>query len=127
MRSLVLPPRKVQQNLHAYVREHLHHLERVLRTGVPYSALVDAVLAAGFSRVPLRSIQNAVYQARKKRSDSCSAVSQDATGLPPHVPTAGRGKGAAEGGDGGIAALRRRFEALVRGPGSGSDDSDELV
>jgi hypothetical protein len=128
MRSLTLPPRKIQQNLHAYVREHLPHLERVLCTGVPYTALAEAVLAAGFSKVPIRSIQNAVYQARKKQStDGCSVVSRGAADQPQYGSSVWRGEGAAEAGNDGTAGLRRRFEELVRGPRPGSGEADELV
>ena len=128
MRSLVLPPRKVQQNLHAYVREHLPHLERVLRAGVPYAALADAVLAAGFSKVPIRSIQNAVYEARKKQStDGDSVVSHDAADQRQSDSGSWRGEGGAGAGHDGAAALCKRFEELARGPGRGSEEPDELV
>src|ERR1700739_3288641 len=125
MRSITLPPRKFQQNLHAYVREHLPHLEQVLRTGVPYTALVDAVLAAGFSRVPIPAIQNAVYHAPQRQSrDDCSVVSEGAPGQRQSDSSVWRGECAAEAGNDGVAALRRRFEEMLRGPGRGSGEPD---
>ena len=128
MSLLTLPSRKERQSLHGYVREHLQRLEQELCVGVPYQALANAVLAAGFTKVALRSIQNAVYRARKKRpahaddpARSAAAVFTSPTPNPWAIdPLPSYAKGDR-------AAIGRRFRDLARPPNPGADEPDPLV
>ena len=121
--SLALPPRDDEQSLHAYVHEHLRHLEHARSRGIPYRVLVRGVLAAGFANVRIRTIQNAVYEARKKRREHApasvlripiSGVSLSPTTFAPGTPAA-EAKGEK-------AAMARRLRELARPPRSGEPD-----
>jgi hypothetical protein len=99
-----------------------------LCVGVPYQALANAVLAAGFTQVALRSIQNAVYLARKKRPAHADDAARRAAAvftsptLNPWAmdPLASHPKGER-------AAIGRRFRDLARPPNAGADEADPLV
>ena len=121
--SVALPPRIDEQSLHGYVRAHLPHLEYALDVGVPYRALANAALAAGFANVPLRTIQNAVYQARKKSGGRASAVVLQAPATRPSLsrsafavdPSVSEPKSDS-------TAIRRRLLDLARPPMPGEPD-----
>ena len=126
MSLLTLPSRKERQSLRGYVREHLQRLEQELCVGVPYRALANAMLAAGFTKVALRSIQNAVYRARKKRpahaDDPARSAAAVFTSANPWAidPPPSYAKGDR-------AAIGRRFRDLARPPSPGADEPDPLV
>jgi len=111
---LALPPKKDLQSLHGYVREHLRRLEHELSAGVPYEALAKAVHAAGFEKVPMRSIRTARCIER---------AGSDLHALPRRVPAAGRSStslapldtqaSVSSAKDEG-AAIARHFRELVR-------------
>jgi len=121
---LSLPAKKDQQSLNGYVREHLRRLEHELSAGVPYQALANAVRAAGFEEVPVRSIRTAVYRARRERTertaDAAPAAGRSSANPSPlylHPPLSSV---RAE-----TAAIVRRFVELVRVPGA--DETDPLI
>jgi hypothetical protein len=123
MSSPALPPRRDEQSLHGYVHEHLGQVERALRFGVPYRTLVNAMLAAGFAKVPLRTVQNAVYQARKKwGAHAPSSVLQTPTVGPSVIPTAWGVARYAPEAQSGRAAIRARLLELARPPMPGEPD-----
>jgi len=121
---LALPPKKDLQSLHGYVREHLRRLEHELSAGVPYEALANAVHAAGFEKVPMRSIRTAVYRARRERSartaERVPAAGRSSTSLAPLDTQASVSSAKDEG-----AAIARHFRELVRI--RGTDESDPLI
>jgi hypothetical protein len=63
---VTLPSKTKRQSVHGYVHEHLEAFERALSFGVPYQTLIEAMLVAGFVKVNPRSIETAVYRARRK-------------------------------------------------------------
>lgn len=65
MSDLSFPLRMNGQSLHAYVRAHLPKFEYERWAGVPYSSLANALGTVGFEAVSVRSLQTAVYRARK--------------------------------------------------------------
>jgi hypothetical protein len=72
MSLIELPPRRNQQSLNGYVRENLERLEQEVSAGVPYEALVNLALAAGFSKIAVLSLHTAqcIERARGDRSES---------------------------------------------------------
>jgi len=113
--------------LHGYAYEHLDTFERALSSGVPYQTLIEATLAAGFVKVIPRSIETAVYRARKKRLTRPSHLAHQ-----PIVPNAriapfqeGHSRPPLDRDD--TAAIGRRFRQLVRAPRPGSDEPDLLI
>jgi hypothetical protein len=123
MSSFALPPRRDEQSLHGYVHEHLGQVERALRFGVPYRALVKAMLAAGFAKVPVRTVQNAVYQARKKRrAHALPPALQTRTVRSSLNPTVWAVARYAPEAQSGRAAIRARLLELARPPMPGEPD-----
>jgi hypothetical protein len=128
MSLLALPSRRERQSLHGYVREHLQRLEQELCVGVPYQALASAMLAAGFAKVALRSIHNAVYRARKKQPAHARDPARSAAFVftsPTPNPWAIEPLPSHAKGD--RAAIGRRFRDLARPPNAGGDEPDPLV
>jgi hypothetical protein len=121
---LALPAKKDQQSLNGYVREHLRRLEHELSAGVPYQALANAVRAAGFEEVPVRSIRTAVYRARRERTartaDAAPAAGRSSANPSPLYLQPPLSSVRAE-----TAAIARRFVELVRVPGT--DETDPLI
>lgn len=78
MSGLTLPLRLDSQSLHAYVRAHLDKLEYERWAGVPYASLARALNTIGFTAVRVRSLQTAVYRARrgtcKKAADAVAVL-----------------------------------------------------
>jgi hypothetical protein len=125
--AVTLPPRRKRQSLHGYIHEHLEAVESALSFGVPYQTLIEATLAAGFAKVVLRSIETAVYRARRK----CRA--RPAHHVPPPIVPAPRTAAPREvysrqSDDTDVtAAIGKRFRQLVRPPKPGSDERDLLI
>ena len=125
--SVTLPSKTKRQSLHGYVHEHLEAFERALSFGVPYQTLIEAMLVAGFVKVNPRSIETAVYRARRKPpTRSVRHV------LQPIVPApriaARREMHSVPSDDSDVtAAIGRRFRQLVRPPRPGSDERDLLI
>jgi hypothetical protein len=121
---IALPAKKDQQSLTGYVREHLRRLEYELSSGVPYEALANAVRAAGFEEVPLRSIRTAVYRTRRERSsraaEGAPAAARSSAGPSQLYLQPALSSVRAE-----TAAIARRFVELVRVPGT--DETDPLI
>ena len=87
MDLIALPSRKAQQSLDGYALAHLRMLELELNSGVPYRALVDALKAAGFATVTLRSIRSAVYRARRRRPSERVSLATQTVALQAPVQT----------------------------------------
>ena len=126
-KAVVLPSRKKRQSLHGYVHEHMEAFECALSSGVPYQTLIEAALAAGFVKVAPRSIETAVYRARRKRPTrkahsapqpivpaSRTATPREMYSRPPLDTDV-------------TAAIGRRFRQLVRPPRPGTDERDLLI
>jgi hypothetical protein len=125
--AINLPARKKRQSLHGYAYEHLEEFECALSSGVPYQTLIEAMLAAGFVKVIPRSIETAVYRARKKR------LMRPGHSAPQPIIPAARTALLQEvysrpSLDADVTtAIGRRFRQLVRPPRPGSDEPDLLV
>ena len=125
--AIALPSRKGRQSLNGYVREHLQEIENTLFSGVPYQTLVGATLAAGFSSATRRSIECAMYRARRKGPARAAhpapqpialaartAIPREVYPQPPLDTDL-------------TAKIGRRFRQLVRTPRPGSDEPDPLI
>jgi len=125
--AIALPSRKGRQSLNGYVREHQQEIENTLFSGVPYQTLVGATLAAGFPSATLRSIESAMYRARRKGPArpthpapqpivpaSRTATPREMYSRPPLDTDV-------------TAAIGRRFRQLVRPPRPGTDERDLLI
>ena len=125
--AIALPSRKGRQSLNGYVREHQQEIENTLFSGVPYQTLVGATLAAGFSSATLRSIESAMYRARRK------GLARPAHPVPQPIVLAARTAIPREAYpqpplDTDLTAqIGRRFRQLVRTPRPGSDEPDPLI
>jgi hypothetical protein len=126
MHLIALPSRKDQQSLDGYVLVHLRVLELELLSGVPYRALVSALIAAGFATVTLRSIRSAMYRARKRRpSDRAglavrAAVESLAGPTPRLIESLPEAKNDR-------AAVGRLFRELARPPAIRGESPDLLI
>jgi len=125
--TVALPPRMGCQSLNGYVLDHLQKLENLLFSGVPYETLVGATLVAGFPSATLRSIESAMYRARRK----CPAwlARHALRPIEPAPRTAGprEAYSRASGDTDVTAAIGRRFRQLVRPPRPGSGEADLLI
>src|SRR6266404_3483978 len=119
----VLPARIYGQTLHGYVRSHLRQIEQVLSFGVPYSAITEAVHAAGFASTSVHTIHQAVYRARRHKprfginSRPGSPASQPPAGLPQRGSSPPRSSTKEK-----PATFGDRFRKLARPPDPGEDD-----
>jgi len=124
---IALPSRKGRQSLNGYVREHLQDFENTLFSGVPYRTLVIAALAAGFPSTTLRSIESAMYRARRRH------LSRPAHSLPQPIAPAPRAALPREAvsrltlDTDLTATIGRRFRQLMRPPKPGSGEPDPLI
>jgi hypothetical protein len=118
-----LPARICGQTLHGYVRSHLRQIEQALSFGVPYSAITEAVHAAGFASTSVHTIHQAVYRARRHKPRfginlrAASPASQPPAGLPQRwssTPPSSTKEKPAKFGD--------RFRKLARPPDPGEDN-----
>jgi hypothetical protein len=121
-----LPLRRSRQSLNGYVWENLERLEKEISVGVPYKALVDAALIAGFTKIAVPSLHSAMYRARKRRAKRARNTFSEALQRLRLEPTpVNAGARSAEEDD--VAALGRRYHQLVRSPMPGSNETDLLV
>jgi hypothetical protein len=126
MYQLELPSRRSQQSLSGYVREHLPQLEHELFAGVRYDALLGAACAAGFGKIPLRSLHSAIYRARRKRTGRRSVSVVRPVGRSRVIPPSEGGR-VSPGSKDERALLARQFRELGRLPTPGTDEIDPLV
>src|SRR5258708_39486098 len=125
--AIALPSRKECQSLNGYVREHLQELESVLFSGVPYQALVGAAIAAGFRKATLRSIESAVYRARRKRPTRLAHSAPQPIAPAARTATPREVYSRPPLDTDVTAAIGRRFRQLVRPPRHGSGERDLLI
>ena len=124
--TVALPPRMGWQSLNGYVQDHLQRLETLLLSGVPYRTLVAATLAAGFPSATRRSIESAIYRARKK-CPIRPAPNTLRPVTPPSQIAALREVELRPSGDPDVTkAIGREFRELVRPPRPGSGEPDLL-
>ncbi len=64
-----LPPARQGQTFSGYIRQHLDAFEELQRVGMPYDALVEALVQVGW-QVSNGVLNTALYRARKQRSHS---------------------------------------------------------
>ena len=126
MNALVFPPRKGHQTLHGYVRDNFRQVERELAVGVPYRTLIEAVLAAGFVSVARRSIETAVYLARKRGSRLAGGRASYGSDVAPLSPGARMDPVRSQAKED-RSAIGRRFRELARPPKFGAGEADELI
>ena len=131
MSTLDFPPRIEHQSLHAYVRLHLQEIDERRRVGIPYFSIAQALSTVGFDSVSVRSLQTAVFRARKgtcKKGANSSlpgridkiGVSRPGLSSGPLSPWCERPLGTST--DGGRAAIARRLRELARPPRPGEPD-----
>jgi hypothetical protein len=118
----VLPARIGQQTLHGYVRARLRKIEQALSFGVPYTAITDAVHTAGFAGTSLRTIEQAVYRARRYKPRFAVTLGPQAASAAPPGPPRRWSPAPPAAIEEDTAAVRRRFQELARPPGPGEDD-----
>jgi len=113
--------------MNGYVRDHLPVFEKALFSGVPYQTLVGATLVAGFRTATPRSIETAVYRARRKRR--LQPAHQVPHSIVPTARTAvSREVSPHHLDDGDVTvAIGRRFRQLVRPPKPRTDEPDLLI
>jgi hypothetical protein len=126
MSMLELPSRRGCQSLDGYVRDHLQRLEQELAAGVRYGALVDAALAAGFSKVAVGSLHSAMHRARKRRAERTRVPTQQSVGRSWLSRTPGEKHPACPPEDDRVL-LERRYRQLTRAPRFGTDEPDSLI
>lgn len=126
MSVLELPSRRSHQSLDGYVREHLQRLEQELAAGIRYGALVDAVQAAGFSKVAVRSLHSAMHRARKGRAKRSPAPTRHPVGRS-WLSRTGDEKQAVNSPEDDRVLLERRYRQLTRAPKPGTDEPDSLI
>ena len=126
MSLIELPPRRNQQSLNAYVRENLERLEQEVSAGVPYEALVNLALAAGFSRIAVLSLHSAMYRARKRRPKRIQVLTQQSVGRS-WLSRSNEEKESAGQPEDDSVLLARRLRQLVRSPRPGTDEQDLLI
>ena len=117
-----LPARIYGQTLHGYVRSHLRQIEQALSFGVPYSAITEAVHAAGFGGTSVHTIHQAVYRARRHKPRFGSnprpgPASESPAGPPQRLSSTPRSSAREE-----PATFGNRFRKLARPPDPGEDD-----
>jgi hypothetical protein len=126
MTIVELPLRRSRQSLNGYVRENLERLEKEVSVGVPYKALAEAALIAGFTKVAVLSLHSAMYRARKRRPKRArNAFAEAVERLRLESTPVNAGTQSAEEDD--IRRLGRRLRQLVRAPRPGSDEPDLLI
>jgi hypothetical protein len=126
MKSIELPPRMTDQSLDGYVLEHLPQLEQVLAVGVPYRALREATLAAGFAKMTVLSLRCAMKRARRK-GPSRRRVPPRHIGGPSWLSPTPTGLQQASQVDDDDARLRRRFRELTHAPRPGTNEKDPVI
>ena len=127
MDPIALPSRKEQQSLDGYALVHLRQLELELLSGVPYRALVSGLKAAGFPTVALRSIQSAVYRARKRRPSDRAGFAPQAAVLQTRESPAPRLVESLPEAKSDRAIVGRLFRELARPPSNRAGNSDLLI
>ncbi|SRR6266403_1001928 len=125
MANVELPPRRSRQSLNVYVRENLERLEKEVFAGVPYEALVNTALAAGFAKVAVLSLHSAMYRARRLRPERARSPLPEAVLRPTGSPSIFEARSPMTADY--QTMLRRRYRELVRTPRPGSDEPDLLV
>ena len=125
--GVTLPPRRTRQSLHGYIYEHLHAVECALSFGVPYQTLIEAMFAAGFAKVTPKSIETAVYRARRKRPTHPARLVPQPI-VPARRTATPREVTSRPALDTDLTSeIGRRFRQLVRTPRPGSDEPDPLI
>jgi hypothetical protein len=126
MSLIGLPPRRNQQSLNAYVRENLERLEQEVSAGVPYEALVNLALAAGFSKVAVLSLHSAMYRARKGRPKRIRVLTQQSVRKSWLSPSKEENESSCQPEDDRVL-LEKRYRQLTRAPRPGTDEPDSLI
>jgi hypothetical protein len=126
MSLLDLPPRRNQQSLNAYVRDNLERLEQEVSAGVPYEALLNMALAAGFSKIAVLSLHSAMYRARKGRPKRIRVPTQQSAGRSWLSRSKVENESSCQPEDDRVL-LARRYRQLTRAPRPGTDEPDSLV
>ncbi len=126
MSLIGLPPRRNQQSLNAYVRENLERLEQEVSAGVPYEALVNLALAAGFSKIAVLSLHSAMYRARKARPKRIRTLTQQSVGRSWLSRSKEENESSCQPEDDRVL-LARRYRQLTRAPKPGTDEPDSLI
>jgi hypothetical protein len=117
-----LPARVCRQTLHGYVRAHLRRIEEALSFGVPYTAITEAVHAAGFASTSVHTIHQAVYRARRYKPRFGINPQPRPASKPPAGPPRQWSSTPRSSTKEKLAACRNRFRQLARPPGPGEDD-----
>ena len=121
-RPFTLPPRKSDQTLRGFVRQHLKLVEEILNAGVSYESLVKAVRAAGFGERSVVSLRVAVFKARKRALECARALPTQASTSVSTQPAQRVQQSSVAPLKDDRAALARRLRELARPPRSGEPD-----